>query len=197
MIRLASVAVPVPLVERLTYRVPDALEVPSVGARVLVPLGTRSVTGCVLAVETVQDDDARARGGELRDILDVLDGDAYVPAGVLALAAWVAEYYACGPGEAIAAAVPPFAWVESRRVVALTDDARQTGSRRRGGRRFRQEQQAALAAIGAAGSVPVSTLRTRLGKHTARTPACPSSRSSAPSSGEDGSASARCSTASA
>jgi primosomal protein N' (replication factor Y) len=163
MIRLASVAVPVPLAERLTYRIPDGLESPAVGARVLVPLGSRSVTGCVLAVDTVSDDDGQARGGELRDILDILDGEAYLPAGVLSLAAWVAEYYACGPGEAIAAAVPPFAWVESRRVVALTKDGEQ---RLVAGdvASLPGEQRAAVDAIHAAGSVPVLTLRSRLSK---------------------------------
>ncbi len=53
---------------------------------------------------------------------DVLDGEPYLPADVLALAAWVAEYYACGPGEVVAAAVPPMAWLESRRVVAVTGE---------------------------------------------------------------------------
>jgi primosomal protein N' len=31
------------------------------------------------------------------------------------LAAWVADYYACGVGEAIATAMPPRAWIESER----------------------------------------------------------------------------------
>lgn len=163
MIRLAWVAVPVPLVERLTYRIPDTLEAPVVGARVIVPLGTRSVTGCVLAVETLPDDDERARGGELRDLLDILDGEAYLPQPVLTLAAWVAEYYACGPGEAIAASVPPFAWVESRRVVALTEDGQQRLAAGDAAA-LSPEQRAALEAIRSAGSVPVSTLRTRLTK---------------------------------
>jgi len=163
MIRLASVAVPVPYVDRLTYRVPEPLESPAVGARVLVPLGARSVTGCVLAVDEVADDDVRARGGELRDVLDVLDGEAYLPPHVLALAAWVAEYYACGPGEAVAAAVPPFAWVESRRVVALTVEG---GERRAAGEAaaLSADQRAALETIAAVASVPVSTLRSRLAR---------------------------------
>jgi primosomal protein N' (replication factor Y) (superfamily II helicase) len=163
MVRLTSVAVPVPHVDRLTYRVPESLEPPVVGARVLVPLGSRSVTGCVLTTDEVADDDARVRDGDLRDILDVLDGEAYLPGTVLALAAWVAEYYACGPGEALAAAVPPFAWVESRRVVALTDDGR---ARLSAGEAvlLPAEQQAALESIAAAPSVPVSTLRSRLAR---------------------------------
>src|SRR5688572_22109722 len=42
------VAVPVPALDALTYRVPDELPMPAIGARVLVPLGTRIVTGLVV-----------------------------------------------------------------------------------------------------------------------------------------------------
>jgi hypothetical protein len=73
------------------------------------------LTGCVIGFE------ARARRGPLR-LFDVLDGEAYLPADVLALTAWVAEYYACGPGEVVAAAVPSMVWLGSRRFVAVTDD---------------------------------------------------------------------------
>ncbi|MCX6552608.1 MAG: primosomal protein N', partial [Acidobacteria bacterium] len=165
MTRLASVAVPVPSVDLLTYRVPGDMEPPAVGARVLVPLGTRTLTGCVTAVENVDDEDPRSRDAGLRDILDVLDGDPYLPAAVLALAAWVAEYYAAGPGEAIAAAVPPMAWVESRRVLSLTDEGR---------RRLQaldiagltDVQRAAVEIVATAPRVPVSTVRARLGKRS-------------------------------
>ena len=121
MARLASVAVPVPQLDLLTYRIPDGLDTPVVGARVLVPVGARTVTGCVTTAEEVADDDPRATAEGLRDLLDVIDGEPYLPADVLALAAWVSEYYACGPGEVVAAAVPPMAWLESRRVVAVTE----------------------------------------------------------------------------
>ncbi len=59
--RLVSVAVPVPGLDLLTYRVPDGLEVPAVGARVLVPLGTRRMTGVV-----VRPDGAAAAEGHRR-----------------------------------------------------------------------------------------------------------------------------------
>ena len=46
--RLISVAVPVPFLDLLTYNVPDHLDMPPVGARVRVPVGTRILTGCVV-----------------------------------------------------------------------------------------------------------------------------------------------------
>jgi primosomal protein N' len=47
---LVHVAVPVPSLDLLTYAVPAGVAVPSVGARVVVPLGTRVVTGIVIEV---------------------------------------------------------------------------------------------------------------------------------------------------
>ena len=46
--RHVRVAVPVPALDALTYRLPDDFPDPSRGARVLVPLGSRMLTGCVL-----------------------------------------------------------------------------------------------------------------------------------------------------
>ena len=123
MIRLASVAVPVPHSICSPTAFPTASRRRPRCARVLVPIGTRTLTGCVIGTgRRAATTTARAAADGLRDIFDVLDGDAYVPRDVLTLAAWVAEYYACGPGEVIAAAVPSMAWLESRRVVSVTSE---------------------------------------------------------------------------
>ncbi len=100
--RFVSVGVPVPGLGHLTYRVPASLPLPARGARVNVPLGTRVVTGCVI--------DARAvapAGGVVRDVVDVLDAEPFLPEQIVALALWVAEYYAAGPGDALVNAMPP------------------------------------------------------------------------------------------
>src|SRR5215468_3962161 len=103
--RHVRVAVPVPTLAPLTYSLPESLPDPAVGARVLVPVGSRVMTGCVLDVgsiaTTVPEPDA------LKPVLDVLDERAFLPQDVVALASWVAEYYACGAGDALAAAMPP------------------------------------------------------------------------------------------
>jgi primosomal protein N' (replication factor Y) (superfamily II helicase) len=127
--RLVSVAVPVPALDLLTYRVPEGLDVPAVGARVLVPLGARRVTGVV-----VRQDAAALAGGRapaLKDVIDVFDAAPFVPPGVVSLALWVADYYACGPGEAMAAAMPPFAWVESEWRVRITEAGSKRAEHRR------------------------------------------------------------------
>jgi primosomal protein N' (replication factor Y) len=160
MTRVASVAVPVPQVDLLTYRIPPGVDTPAPGARVLVPVGPRTVTGCVMRADEVDDDDPRAAAEGLRDIIDVLDGEAYLPPDVLSLAAWVADYYACGPGETVAAAAPPLAWLESRRVVSITV----AGTRAAAGAvpPVSDLARRVLEIAAAAGSLPESTLRSRL-----------------------------------
>ena len=145
--RLASVAVPVPFLDPLTYRVPDGLVTPLPGARVLVPLGTRTVTGCVVSRGATGD-------RNLKDLIDVLDAEPFLPRDVLELALWVAEYYACGPGEAVAAAMPPYAWLESERRVQITDLGR--GQIQDGGTNGMRG--VVLRALGAGKSIRVETL---------------------------------------
>ena len=139
---------------------------PEPGARVLVPLGTRTLTGCVVSTATVGDDDERGRGGAVRDIIDLFDDEPYLPKPVVDLALWTAEYYACAPGEAIAAAVPSLAWVESRRVIVLTaeGEARVSGA---GPSDLSDLQASVLRLLDRERGLPVSTLRSRLGRSVA------------------------------
>jgi primosomal protein N' (replication factor Y) len=87
---------------------------------VLVPLGSRRLTGIV--VHAAAPAPAASQSVALKDLIDVLDDTPFLPASVVDLGLWVADYYACGPGEAIAAAMPPFAWVESEWRVRITAD---------------------------------------------------------------------------
>jgi primosomal protein N' (replication factor Y) len=79
-VQYVSVAVPVPFLDRLTYNVPDSLELPVVGARVRVPVGSRTVTGCVVQHSAdASDPDA------VKDIVEVLDREPFLPPGVVKL----------------------------------------------------------------------------------------------------------------
>ncbi len=127
--RLVRVAVPVPSLEALTYLVPDEFAEPVVGARVLVPLGNRTLTGVVTESHTglgpplsgAEPNPPRGADGEgVKAIIDTLDDEAFLPVEVVRLALWVSEYYACGAGEAVSAAMPPRAWIESERYAQVT-----------------------------------------------------------------------------
>jgi primosomal protein N' (replication factor Y) len=163
--RLIQVAVPVPQLDVLTYAVPPEFPDPPPGARVLVPLGRRTLTGVVLpgcgtrdagseskanssdsrtadpqsrAVDSESPLDPGSRipdPGTIKPITDILDDSPFLPADVVNLATWVADYYACGPGEAMAAAMPPRAWVESERHAQITEAGRARLATERGVRR--------------------------------------------------------------
>jgi primosomal protein N' (replication factor Y) len=99
------VAVPVPTLDLLTYVVPPDMPAPVVGARVVVPVSGRSLTGIVVEADAAQD--ATLDGKALKSISDVLDDEPFVPQDVVDLARWTAEYYAGGAGAAITAVLPP------------------------------------------------------------------------------------------
>ena len=81
----------------LTYACPTASPIPPSARASLVPLGTRVVTGIVV---DRRPSDARDRRSDASDprtsrtVVDVLDAEPFVPAEVVELARWTAEYYA-------------------------------------------------------------------------------------------------------
>ncbi len=117
--RLISVAVPVPFLDLLTYQVPDGVATPPRGARVAVPLGKRVVTGIVIDPAATLDA-GQTPPDKIKNILDVLDAEAFLPGPVVDLALWVSEYYACGAGDALAAAVPSTQAHKTIRIATLT-----------------------------------------------------------------------------
>ena len=116
--RLVRVAVPVPGLGLLTYRLPDGLQAPR-GTRVIVQVGPRKLTGLVTH-DNASADDAPAG---LRDILEVLDDVTFLPEAIVDLALWVGDYYLAGPGEVISAAMPPKGWLRGDMTLALAEDA--------------------------------------------------------------------------
>ncbi len=119
-----SVAVPVPALDLLTYRVAETGVAPPVGARVLVPLGTRSVTGIVVSHTATLP--AGVAPGSVKPIIRALDEHSFIPPEVVSLAQWTSEYYAAGAGETITAVLPPKTRGDrqdahkTRRVAAIT-----------------------------------------------------------------------------
>jgi primosomal protein N' (replication factor Y) (superfamily II helicase) len=176
--RLIQVAVPVPQIEPLTYSVPEEFPDPVVGVRVLVPVGKRTMTGIVVNETVIRDPRSGIREapnsadsdhpdpgsripdpGTIKPIIDILDPTPFLPPDVVTLAMWVAEYYACGPGEAIAAAMPPRAWIESERHAHITGAGRVRLAAERGARRE------LLSALDVVHPVRVETLVGRTARH--------------------------------
>ncbi len=100
-----------------TYRVPDELaEDAQVGSRVLVPFGPRRLTGLIVAEEPAPDPTLK-----LKSVLDVLDDEPAFTPEMLRLTKWMAEYYVCGWGEVVKAALPTGTEVETQYTVVRTD----------------------------------------------------------------------------
>jgi primosomal protein N' (replication factor Y) (superfamily II helicase) len=117
---LVSVAVPVPYLDALTYNVPDSYpRLPPVGARVRVPVGKRTIVGCIVGHDAAIDADTNAR-----DVAAVLDEEPYLPPEIVDLCRWVADYYMAGYGDTIAAAMPPGSRRDdaskTQRIIAIT-----------------------------------------------------------------------------
>jgi len=88
------------------------------GARVLVPFGTRKLTGVVL------DAHDGAPEQDTREVIALIDEEPVLDTGLLVLARWIAEYYCAPLGEVVKSMLPLTG--ETRRVTqfALTDAGR-------------------------------------------------------------------------
>jgi primosomal protein N' (replication factor Y) (superfamily II helicase) len=156
MSRTVAVALPVPRLGLLTYAVPDGVTL-SPGVRVSVPLGKRTATGFVVALDPPPD--PAVERASLKPILRVLDQTPMVPAASIALARWAAEYYAAGPGETLALTLPPATRgrdqaFKTQRVAALTPAGQSA-------EKATPKQRAALGALAARGGrAPVAALVT-------------------------------------
>ncbi len=116
---LAEVALPLPLRQTYTYEIGDTLKDDIVrGSSVVVPFGKRALSGYVVSTGQEAPDQAPAR---LKSISDVLDPGPLFSEEILNVTRWMADYYLCGWGEVLRAAVPEGVRVDSRLVAHLED----------------------------------------------------------------------------
>ncbi len=115
--RYAAVAVPVPLQHPLTYSVPtNLLPLVQPGLRVRVRLGSRRLTGVVVALE-----DSAPEGVKVRPLEAVLEARPVLNQDLLELARFTADYYLAPIGEVMRALVPSDLPGWSKRRLSLTD----------------------------------------------------------------------------
>ena len=113
---LLEVAVALPVPGTFTYRDPRPGPA-AVGAQVVVPFGTRTVTGFVVGHGAT----AREAGTEPRDIEEVVGGEPAFDEAMIAFCRWTADYYQAPLGEVLRAALPQGEQASARRAVRLTD----------------------------------------------------------------------------
>lgn len=102
-IRTVSVILPLAIRDTYLYLLPDSIDTPAVGCRVLVPLSSKTITGIVYKVHT---DTPPPENIQVRAVIEVLDAEPIVLESQLRLWEWIAEYYLCTLGEVMTAALP-------------------------------------------------------------------------------------------
>ncbi|MGH9862370.1 MAG: primosomal protein N', partial [Candidatus Acidiferrales bacterium] len=111
-----DVAVPLPLPETFTYRIPADLEGQvCVGGRVVVPFRQRKLVGVVTALAR----EPRHREG-LKEVLEVVDRERLLTERLEELARWITEYYLAPPGEVLRAMLPLHSELVEREQARLT-----------------------------------------------------------------------------
>lgn len=104
---ILRLAVPSPLRRFFDYLPPATLDAAQLatlvaGVRVRVPFGSRALIGVLLSVET----HSAVAPKKLRAALEILDQQALLPAALLSLYLWTAQYYQHPPGEVFHSMLP-------------------------------------------------------------------------------------------
>jgi primosomal protein N' (replication factor Y) len=117
--RYCDVSLPVPLDQAFTYSLPLTLQHRvKAGARVVVPFGTRKLTGVALSVH----DDPP--GVAMKDVFRLIDNEPVLSDELLSLGRWISGYYCAPLGEVLRSMLPLAAEIRSGKIYSLTDAGR-------------------------------------------------------------------------
>jgi primosomal protein N' (replication factor Y) len=117
----AEIALPLPLRQTFTYRLPFGIrEQAAVGARVLVPFGKRILTGYVVDLHEKLDADLDIDESSIREVIEILDREPLLTSEILNLTKWTADYYASSWGEILKASLPAGLNAPSGQMVSIT-----------------------------------------------------------------------------
>src|SRR5271154_2846533 len=114
-----DVSLPIPLDHPFTYRLPETLRHRvRTGSRVLVPFGTRKLTGVVLRTH----DEAPVTG--VKEALRLLDEEPVLDEALLKLGRWISAYYCAPLGETLRAMTPLSGDLRRGKIYSLTKSGR-------------------------------------------------------------------------
>lgn len=123
--RFVEVALPLPPRQTFTYRLPPAISsAVRIGARVLVPLGKRTLTGYVVALHDTLDPALGIDADSVKNVSDLIDELPLLTDEILALTKWAADYYAASWGEMLKASLPAGINAAVEQVIAITASGR-------------------------------------------------------------------------
>ena len=118
----ADVAVPVHVFQTFIYRLSnDARETAKLGARILVPLGSRLVPGYIVGLHFELPSDLNLSEADIKESGAVVDEVPVCTPEILQITKWVSDYYASPWGEVIKSALPPGTNPSIRESITITD----------------------------------------------------------------------------
>lgn len=110
-----------PLDQAFTYKLPETLNHRmQAGCRVLVPFGSRKLTGVVLGLHSDPPE------GPTKEVLKLIDEQPVLDAELLALGRWIAAYYCAPLGEVLRTMTPLGGEIRKSKLYSLTDSGRDT-----------------------------------------------------------------------
>ncbi|MDQ2946476.1 MAG: primosomal protein N' [Acidobacteriota bacterium] len=114
-----DVSLPVPLDQPFTYSLPETLNHRvKPGCRVLVPLGSRKLTGVVLSTST------ETPPGPVKEVFRLIDEEPVLDGELLALGRWISAYYCAPLGEVLRSMTPLTGEMRKSKLYSLTDAGR-------------------------------------------------------------------------
>ena len=114
-----DVSLPVPMDQPYTYALPETLRHRvRMGSRLLVPFGTRKLTGVILRCHN------EAPAVPTREALRLLDSEPVLSAELLALGKWISGYYCSALGDVLRSMLPLASEIRRGKVWSLTDAGR-------------------------------------------------------------------------
>ena len=120
-----EVALPVPLRQTFTYRLPfgmrDRIEI---GARLLVPFGKRPLTGYAVALHQQLSEEIEFDESQIKDALELVDETPLITPEILRLTQWAADYYASAWGEMLKASLPAGINQSVEQMISITSRGR-------------------------------------------------------------------------
>jgi primosomal protein N' (replication factor Y) len=103
-----EVALPTGSLDQTFHYLIDTDETEIIGRRVLVPFGTRFLTGMIIDFLSLEEHEKqKTEDYELLDIKEILDEKPVFDSAMLRLLKWISTYYIAPMGETIRAALPP------------------------------------------------------------------------------------------
>jgi primosomal protein N' (replication factor Y) len=114
-----DVSLPVPLDQSFTYQLPETLRHRvRAGCRVLVPFGSRKLTGIVLKLHD------EAPEGAVKEVFRLIDEEPVLEVELIALGRWIAQYYCAPLGEVLRGMTPLTGEIRKTKLYSLTDSGR-------------------------------------------------------------------------